>query len=183
MFRSQNLQRVHKATTFMLLGFLSGFIYSLLVYALLWEAGNIVTSGCKQIGFYNFCLYNENSAGCYCISHVEELVTAGVTFPYGLVLALVFTYSSLVTLLWAIISLSLALYLNERSLLVFAQVCNILSLTGLTFGPGIFLFLTRVLLSYLEFSNGFLALILAVVGQMILCIIMRHYISQTYWSS
>ncbi|NXY92425.1 TM140 protein, partial [Alcedo cyanopectus] len=34
-------------------------VLALMLYALLWEAGNLVDLPDKRIGFYNFCLWNE----------------------------------------------------------------------------------------------------------------------------
>ncbi|OCT88091.1 transmembrane protein 140-like [Xenopus laevis] len=154
---------------------LSGFICSLLIYALLLEAGSIAISGCKKIGFYNYCLYNGTSAGCYCITDQEGLTAVGLNCQKGLLLSLVLTYSSLVTFLMGLLTMTLALSFNERTLWMFPQVFNGLSLAGLSVGLLMYLCLTWGLYDISELSTGFLALLLAIVGLILLSSVMRHY--------
>ncbi|NXJ59261.1 TM140 protein, partial [Rostratula benghalensis] len=40
---------------------------ALMVYALLWKAGNLVDLPDKRIGFYNFCLWNETARELQCL--------------------------------------------------------------------------------------------------------------------
>ncbi|NXY43292.1 TM140 protein, partial [Ceuthmochares aereus] len=48
---------------------------ALMLYALLWEAGNLVNLPDKCIGFYNFCLWNETSEKLQCLEykHLQEM--------------------------------------------------------------------------------------------------------------
>ncbi|NXP14129.1 TM140 protein, partial [Thinocorus orbignyianus] len=40
---------------------------TLMFYALLWKAGNLVDLPDKRIGFYNFCLWNETARELQCL--------------------------------------------------------------------------------------------------------------------
>ncbi|NWX49470.1 TM140 protein, partial [Steatornis caripensis] len=42
---------------------------ALMLYALLWEAGNLVDLPDKRIGFYNFCLWNETAGELQCLEY------------------------------------------------------------------------------------------------------------------
>ncbi|NWX12039.1 TM140 protein, partial [Aegotheles bennettii] len=42
---------------------------ALMLYALLWEAGNLVDLPDKRIGFYNFCLWNETARDLQCLEY------------------------------------------------------------------------------------------------------------------
>ncbi|NWH59475.1 TM140 protein, partial [Geococcyx californianus] len=49
-------------------------IMALMLYALLWEAGNLVNLPDKRIGFYNFCLWNETAGELQCLEYKQLLV-------------------------------------------------------------------------------------------------------------
>ncbi|NWS14229.1 TM140 protein, partial [Pachyramphus minor] len=51
---------------------------TLMVYALLCEAGNLVDLPGKRIGFYNFCLWNETAGDLQCL-HYEHLQAMGIS--------------------------------------------------------------------------------------------------------
>ncbi|NXS63723.1 TM140 protein, partial [Brachypteracias leptosomus] len=42
---------------------------ALMLYALLWEAGNLVDLPDKCIGFYNFCLWNKTTEELQCLEY------------------------------------------------------------------------------------------------------------------
>ncbi|NXK95835.1 TM140 protein, partial [Formicarius rufipectus] len=48
---------------------------ALMVYALLYEVGNLVDLPEKRIGFYNFCLWNETAGELQCLEyqHLQEM--------------------------------------------------------------------------------------------------------------
>ncbi|NWW48622.1 TM140 protein, partial [Pedionomus torquatus] len=50
---------------------------TLMVYALLWKAGNLVDLPDKCIGFYNFCLWNETARELQCLQS-EHLQVMGI---------------------------------------------------------------------------------------------------------
>uniref|UniRef100_A0A8D0FK68 Transmembrane protein 140 n=1 Tax=Strix occidentalis caurina TaxID=311401 RepID=A0A8D0FK68_STROC len=66
----------------------------LMLYALLWEAGNPVDLPDKRIGFYNFCLWNETAGRLQCLEY-EHLQMMGISLP-GIVIARVCVYACLV---------------------------------------------------------------------------------------
>ncbi|NXT77681.1 TM140 protein, partial [Zapornia atra] len=47
----------------------AGGALALMLYALLWEAGNLVNLPDKRIGFYNFCLWNETVRELQCLDY------------------------------------------------------------------------------------------------------------------
>ncbi|NXQ93784.1 TM140 protein, partial [Sagittarius serpentarius] len=52
--------------------------FALLLYALLWEAGNLVDLPDKRIGFYNFCLWNETARELQCLEY-KHLQVMGIS--------------------------------------------------------------------------------------------------------
>ncbi|NWI71443.1 TM140 protein, partial [Todus mexicanus] len=51
---------------------------ALMLYALLWEAGNLVNLPDKHIGFYNFCLWNKTDGELQCLEY-EDLQVMGIS--------------------------------------------------------------------------------------------------------
>ncbi|NWH48924.1 TM140 protein, partial [Fregata magnificens] len=51
---------------------------ALMLYALLWEAGNLVNLPDKCIGFYNFCLWNETARELQCLEY-KHLQVMGIS--------------------------------------------------------------------------------------------------------
>ncbi|NXI44384.1 TM140 protein, partial [Galbula dea] len=51
---------------------------ALMLYALLWEAGNLVNLPDKRIGFYNFCLWNETVRELQCMEY-KHLQVIGIS--------------------------------------------------------------------------------------------------------
>ncbi|NXK46692.1 TM140 protein, partial [Chauna torquata] len=51
---------------------------ALMLYALLWEAGNLVNLPYKRIGFYNFCLWNETDGELQCLEY-KHLQVMGIS--------------------------------------------------------------------------------------------------------
>ncbi|XP_012661751.1 transmembrane protein 140 [Otolemur garnettii] len=79
---------------------------SLLFYALLWKAGNLTDLSNLRIGFYNFCLWNEDTSSLQCLQF-PELEALGIP-RVGLALARFGVYGALVLTLFAPLSLLLA---------------------------------------------------------------------------
>ncbi|NXW55849.1 TM140 protein, partial [Eurystomus gularis] len=50
---------------------------ALMLYALLWEAGNLVDLPEKRIGFYNFCLWNKTVEELQCLEY-KHLQVMGI---------------------------------------------------------------------------------------------------------
>ncbi|XP_063786675.1 transmembrane protein 140 [Pseudophryne corroboree] len=154
---------------------LQSIVCSLLVYALIIGGGDIVVAGCKKIGFYNFSLYNKTLDGCYFITQLEDLPSAGETTRRGLVLAIILTYSSLVTVIMGVLTAMCAQCFQDGVLWKFALVLNVLSLAGLCLGMTTYLFFTWDLFDISQVTPGFLALLLAAGGLSLLCCMMSHY--------
>ncbi|NWI23432.1 TM140 protein, partial [Sula dactylatra] len=53
-------------------------VLALMLYALLWEAGNLVNLPDKRIGFYNFCLWNETAEELQCLEY-KHLHVMGIS--------------------------------------------------------------------------------------------------------
>ncbi|NXC10639.1 TM140 protein, partial [Orthonyx spaldingii] len=51
---------------------------ALMIYALLYEAGNLVNLSEKRIGFYNFCLWNNTAGKLQCLEN-EHLQAMGIS--------------------------------------------------------------------------------------------------------
>ncbi|XP_075062153.1 transmembrane protein 140 [Mixophyes fleayi] len=153
--------------------FIQSIVCALLVYALIIGAGDLVVSGCKKIGFYNY-LYSKNHSDCYSITQLEDLLPAGETTRYGLVLAIILTYSSLVIVIMGILTSIFAQYSQEDILWKFVLGLNVISLAGLCLGMTTFLFFTWDLFDVSQVTPGFLALLIAVIGLSVLCCIIRH---------
>ncbi|KAM9030195.1 LOW QUALITY PROTEIN: transmembrane protein 140 [Ara ararauna] len=51
---------------------------ALMLYALLWEARNLVSLPDKHIGFYNFCLWNETAQELQCLAY-KHLQVMGIS--------------------------------------------------------------------------------------------------------
>ncbi|CAH2276630.1 Hypothetical predicted protein [Pelobates cultripes] len=175
MFASLKSRDGHRVMVLACTLFLHVMVCCLLVYALIFEAGDLITSGCKKIGFYNYCFRNETSTLCFCITHPQDLHKAGIAFPEGVILALVLTYSSLVVFFIGFLTLMLAQCLNDGSLWMFALGCNAITFTLLLLGLILKLLLIWTLLDLSHLSMGSLALMLAIVGLCVLYSIMRHY--------
>ncbi|XP_008052994.1 transmembrane protein 140 [Carlito syrichta] len=85
---------------------LTVLVTSLLFYALLWKAGNLTDLPNLRIGFYNFCLWNEDAVSLQCYQF-PELEALGVP-RVGLALARLGVYGSLVLTLFVPLPLILA---------------------------------------------------------------------------
>ncbi|NWV29716.1 TM140 protein, partial [Origma solitaria] len=51
---------------------------ALMLYALLWETGNLVNLSDKRIGFYNFCLWNDTAGKLQCLES-QHLQAMGIS--------------------------------------------------------------------------------------------------------
>ncbi|XP_012321169.1 transmembrane protein 140 [Aotus nancymaae] len=81
-------------------------VISLMFYALLWKAGNLTDLPNLRIGFYNFCLWNEDTGALQC-HQFPELEALGVP-RVGLALARLGVYGALVLTLFVPLPLLLA---------------------------------------------------------------------------
>nr|DBA30393.1 TPA: hypothetical protein GDO54_006383 [Pyxicephalus adspersus] len=152
-------------------------ICALLVYALIFEGGDLVVSGCQKIGFYNYCLYNKTLGNCECIFDINDPSLAGRTSKHGFVLTNLLTYSSLVFLMMNILVMIFAQCLKEGDLWKFSLGLNCLSLVVLSIGMAIFVSVYWDLFNFSQVTPGFLAVLVALGGMSLLCWIIPHNIS------
>ncbi|XP_077325310.1 transmembrane protein 140 [Lithobates pipiens] len=158
---------------------LQSLVCSLLIYALIIGGGDIIVSGCQKIGFYNYCLFNKTIEDCPCQTQLKDLSLIGRTNQYGIVVAIILTYSSLVFITMGIIPMIFGQCSDEKILWTFALGLNGFSLIGLSLGMVIFVFLTWDLFDISQVTPGFLAVLLALGGMSLLCYIIRHNIHLT----
>ncbi|XP_069710224.1 transmembrane protein 140 isoform X2 [Phaenicophaeus curvirostris] len=128
---------------------------ALMLYALLWEAGNLVNLPDKCIGFYNFCLWNETAEELQCLEY-KHLQVMGIS-QLGMVLALVCVYSCLVFSIFYFIFL--AFFSEEREGWKAIRIVLIIKTIILSGGLGTFLFQISQWIHLSDFTGGFLALL------------------------
>uniref|UniRef100_A0A8C6ZAN8 Transmembrane protein 140 n=1 Tax=Nothoprocta perdicaria TaxID=30464 RepID=A0A8C6ZAN8_NOTPE len=126
----------------------------LMFYALLWEAGNVVSLPEKRIGFYNFCLWNETAGELQCLQY-RHLQVMGISLP-GIVLARVCVYSCLV---FGIFYPLFVAHVNSVWITPFFSAALLL--------VGLLLFLSQIWnwISVSDLSCAFLALVFSLILQ------------------
>uniref|UniRef100_A0A8C0IB15 Transmembrane protein 140 n=1 Tax=Bubo bubo TaxID=30461 RepID=A0A8C0IB15_BUBBB len=130
---------------------------ALMLYALLWEAGNLVDLPDKRIGFYNFCLWNETAGWLQCLEY-EHLQMMGISLP-GIVTARVCVYACLVFSIFYPIFVAHVKCTEETEGWKVIIVILIIKTIILSGGLGIFLFQTTQWIQPSDFTGGFLALL------------------------
>lgn len=133
----------------------TGYI-ALLFYALIWEAGNIVSLPTKRIGFYNFCLWNEEAEKLDCLLS-EDLEKMGIS-KLALVLCRICVYSTPVLCLYVATTILQALCLKDKD--GWKLACIVLAVCALSLPAGLslFLFQTQRWVQISELGEGFAAL-------------------------
>ncbi|XP_050748678.1 transmembrane protein 140 isoform X2 [Gymnogyps californianus] len=130
---------------------------ALMLYALLWEAGNLVNLPDKRIGFYNFCLWNETARELQCLEY-KHMEAMGISL-LGMVLARVCVYACLVFTIFYPIFVAHVKCAEERKgwkvILIILTIKTII-LSG---GLGTFLFQTSQWIHPSDFTGGFQALL------------------------
>ncbi|XP_046311071.1 transmembrane protein 140 [Marmota monax] len=140
---------------------LTAVVISLLFYALLWKAGNLADLPDLRIGFYNFCLWNEDTGSLQC-HHFPELEAWGVS-QIGLALARLGVYGALVLTLFVPLPLLLAWCNGDKGEWQLAVGFLAMSSVLLAGGLGLFLSYVWKWVSLSVLGPGFLALGLAQV--------------------
>ncbi|KAM4856560.1 transmembrane protein 140 isoform X1 [Urocitellus parryii] len=140
---------------------LTAVVISLLFYALLWKAGNLADMPDLRIGFYNFCLWNEDTGSLQC-HHFPELEAWGVS-QIGLALARLGVYGALVLTLFVPLPLLLAWCNGDKGEWQLAVGFLAMSSVLLAGGLGLFLSYVWKWVSLSVLGPGFLALGLAQV--------------------
>lgn len=133
----------------------TGYI-TLLFYALIWEAGNIVSLPTKRIGFYNFCLWNKEAEKLDCLLF-KDLEKMGIN-KVALVMSRVCVYSTPVLCLYVATTILQALCLKDKY--AWKLACTVLAVCALSLPAGLtlFLFQTQRWVQISELGEGFAAL-------------------------
>ncbi|XP_060101256.1 transmembrane protein 140 [Heteronotia binoei] len=153
----------------------TGYI-ALLFYALIWEAGNIVSLPTKRIGFYNICLWNEEAEKLDCLLF-KDLEKMGIN-KMALVLSRICVYSTPVLCLYVFTTILQALCLKDRD--GWKLACTLLAVCVLSLPAGISLFLlqTQRWIQISELGEGFAALTGAHALLLIHIIIIGMYLAK-----
>lgn len=130
---------------------------ALMLYALLWEAGNLVNLPDKRIGFYNFCLWNETAWELQCLDY-KHLQVMVISLP-GMALARVCVDTCLVLSIFYPIFFAHAKCTEEKEGWKMILIILITKTTILSGGVGMFLFQTSQWIHPCDFTGGFLALL------------------------
>lgn len=134
-------------------------VLSLMAYALLWKAGNLADLPHLRVGFYNFCLWEEDTGSLQCYNF-PELEALGVP-RVGLALARLGVYGALVLTMFAPLPLLLAQCNSDTG--EWQLAVGFLTVSSVLLASGLSLFLSYVWkwvrLTFL--GPGFLALCLA----------------------
>ncbi|XP_058537316.1 transmembrane protein 140 [Ochotona princeps] len=112
-------------------------VISLLFYALLCKDGNITDLPHLRLGFYSFCLWNEDTSSLQCLQ-VPELEALGVP-QVGLALARLSVYGALVLMLFVPMPLLLAWCNRNKAEWQLAVGFMVVSSVLLPSGLGLFL--------------------------------------------
>ncbi|XP_077195336.1 transmembrane protein 140 [Paroedura picta] len=120
------------STIFLVTGYIA-----LLFYALIWEGGNIVSLPTKRIGFYNFCLWNEEAEKLDCLLF-NDLEKMGIN-KVALVLSRICVYSTPVLCLYVATTILQALCLKDKD--GWKLACTLLAVCVLSLPAGLSLFL------------------------------------------
>nr|XP_027805922.1 transmembrane protein 140 [Marmota flaviventris] len=152
---------------------LTAVVISLLFYALLWKAGNLADLPDLRIGFYNFCLWNEDTGSLQC-HHFPELEAWGVS-QIGLALARLGVYGALVLTLFVPLPLLLAWCNGDKGEWQLAVGFLAMSSVLLAGGLGLFLSYVWKWVSLSVLGPGFLALGLAQVLLILLLMAMAVF--------
>ncbi|XP_003420915.1 transmembrane protein 140 [Loxodonta africana] len=131
-------------------------VIALLFYALLWKAGDLTELPDLRIGFYNFCLWNEDTDRLQC-HQFPELEALGVPRA-GLALARLGVYGALVLTLFVPLPLLLARCKRDEGEWQLAVGFLAASTVLLASGLGLFLSLVWRWLRLALLGPGFLAL-------------------------
>ncbi|XP_063164688.1 transmembrane protein 140 [Candoia aspera] len=146
---------------------------ALLLYALVWEAGNIINLPTKRIGFYNFCLWDQKAElDCLMIKDMEKLGISKV----ALLLSRVCVYISPVLCLFAATTvMQQALCFRHRDGWKLAQILLSVSSLSLPVGLALFILPNQRWIQVSELSEGFAALVGAYILLLLhLLIIILH---------
>ncbi|XP_038608977.1 transmembrane protein 140 [Tachyglossus aculeatus] len=140
-----------------IIGVLMVAALSLLFYALLWKAGDLVDLPHVKLGFYNFCLWSEAAGRLQC-QHLHDEGRLGLP-QLGLGLARLGVYGALVLSLFSPLTLALAGHFQDRSQWRLGLGLLRASAALLSSGLGVFLGLVWKWLRPSELGGAFVALV------------------------
>ncbi|XP_066490122.1 transmembrane protein 140 [Tiliqua scincoides] len=153
----------------------AGYI-GLLFYALVWEAGNIVSLPTKQIGFYNFCLWNQKAEELDCLPF-KDLEKLGIS-KVALVLSRVCVYSTPVLCLFVATTVLQALWFKDKDGWKLVRNLLVVVTVILPVGLALFSLQTRRWIHVSELGEVFAALAGAQVLLLLHEIITAMYLAQ-----
>lgn len=129
----------------------------LMLYALLWEFGNLVNLPDKRIGFYNFCLWNDTAGELLCLGN-EQLQEMGINL-LQMALARVCVYSCLVFVMFHLVYVLFVNYTGQREGWKMILIIPFFEIIILSAGLVMFLLQTSQWINLSDFTGGFLALL------------------------
>lgn len=138
--------------------FLAAGSIVLMLYALMWEAGNIINLPKKRIGFYNFCLWNQTAGELQCLQF-KDLKELGIG-QVELVLARLCVYMAQVLCLFSPFFTLQTQCANKREREAWEVTLVVLGLSATFLAGGLSLFLLQTWswIQLSELSGGFMAL-------------------------
>ncbi|XP_074171446.1 transmembrane protein 140 isoform X3 [Rhinolophus sinicus] len=159
---------------------LTATVIGLLLYALLWKAGNLTDLPNLRLGFYSFCLWDEDM-GCLQCHQFPELEDLGVS-RVGLALARLGVYGALVLTLFVPLPLLLAECNSNEGEWQLAVGFLVVASMLLAGGLGLFLIYTWKWLSLSLLGPGFIALSIAQALLILLLMATAVYPQMAEWA-
>lgn len=148
-------------------------VIGLLLYALLWKAGDVTDGPRLRLGFYSFCLWDEGTGSLQCLQF-PELEDLGMS-RVGLALARLGVYGALVLTLFVPLPLLLARCNSNEGEWQLAVGFLVVACMLLAGGLGLFLSYTWKWLSLSLLGPGFIALSTAQVLLILLLVATAVY--------
>lgn len=130
---------------------------TLMSYALLYEAGNLVNLPDKCIGFYNFCLWNDTAGELQCLDS-KQLQAMGISL-LQMALARVCVYTCLVFIIFHFLFVLMVNCTEQREGWKMILIVPFIKMIILSGGLGMFLLETSPWIHPSDLTGGFLALL------------------------
>lgn len=130
---------------------------TLMSYALLYEAGNLVNLPDKCIGFYNFCLWNDTAGELQCLDS-KQLQAMGISL-LQMALARVCVYTCLVFIIFHFLFVLMVNCTGQREGWKMILIVPFIKMIILSGGLGMFLLETSPWIHPSDLTGGFLALL------------------------
>ncbi|KAJ7404630.1 transmembrane protein 140 [Willisornis vidua] len=130
---------------------------ALMIYALVYEVGNLVDLPEKRIGFYNFCLWNETVGELQCLDSKHRQMMGISLLKCGV--ATVCVYACLVFSLFYLLFVVSVKCTEQREDWKMIRIFHIIQMVILFGGLVTFLLQTSQWIQPSDFTGGFLALL------------------------